>query len=83
MHHKSHLRSPVLSRREWMALMASARGLAQGVATRGIPPAPRAKPSGIPFHAYFTDIAAQAGLSARSSCVITCILHARNPAACC
>lgn len=36
--------------------------LAQGVASRGVKPTPRGKPSGLPFHARFVDIAAQAGL---------------------
>jgi hypothetical protein len=35
----------------------------QGVASRGVKPTPRGKPSGLPFHARFTDIAAQAGLT--------------------
>jgi len=48
--------------------MASAPGLAQGVASRGVTAAPRAKPSGIPFNAHFTDIAAQAGLTAPTIC---------------
>jgi enediyne biosynthesis protein E4 len=34
-----------------------------GMATRNLPPRPRGKPSGIPFLARFTDIAAQAGLT--------------------
>ena len=34
----------------------------EGMASRGVRPAPRAKASGRPFHARFTDIAAQAGL---------------------
>jgi hypothetical protein len=37
---------------------------AQGVASRGVKPSPRGKPSGLPFYAHFTDIAAQAGLTA-------------------
>ncbi len=37
-------------------------GQIQGMASRGIKAAPRGKPSGLPFHARFTDIAAQAGL---------------------
>lgn len=37
-----------------------ARG--QGVSTRTVKPQPRGKPSGLPFDACFTDIAAQAGL---------------------
>lgn len=35
---------------------------AQGVASRGVKPTPRGKPSGLPFHARFVDIAAPAGL---------------------
>src|SRR5437588_637968 len=34
----------------------------QGMSSRGVPPSPRGKPSGIPFHARFTDIADRAGL---------------------
>jgi hypothetical protein len=34
------------------------------MATRPVKPAPRGKPSGIPFTARFTDVAAQAGLTA-------------------
>ena len=33
-----------------------------GMASRGVKAAPRGKPSGLPFHARFTDVAAQAGL---------------------
>ena len=36
---------------------------AQGVATRSVKPVPRGKPSGIPFHAKFTDVAKAAGLT--------------------
>ena len=32
--------------------------------SRGVAPAPRGKPSGIPFLAHFTDVAKQAGLTA-------------------
>ncbi len=32
------------------------------MASRGVKSAPRGKPSGLPFHARFTDVAAQAGL---------------------
>src|SRR5262249_42066269 len=39
---------------------------APGMATRGVKPTPRGKPSGIPFHARFTDIAEQAGLKESS-----------------
>jgi len=38
--------------------------IAQGVASRGVRPIPRGKPSGLPFHAHFTDIAKEAGLAA-------------------
>ena len=37
--------------------------LAQGVSSRNVKPAPRGKPSGLPFHARFTDVAAEAGLT--------------------
>jgi hypothetical protein len=37
-----------------------ARG--QGISTRNVSPMPRGKPSGLPFHAHFTDIAESAGL---------------------
>ena len=36
----------------------------QGVASRGVKPQPRGKPSGLPFHARFVDVAASAGLTA-------------------
>jgi hypothetical protein len=36
----------------------------QGVVSRGVKPLARGKPSGLPFHARFTDIAEQAGLRA-------------------
>lgn len=32
------------------------------MASRGVPPTPRPKPSGLPFHARFTDVAYEAGL---------------------
>ena len=34
------------------------------MASRGVRPQPRGKPSGLPFHARFTDVAARAGLRA-------------------
>lgn len=40
------------------------RAQESGMASRGVKPQPRGKPSGLPFHAHFTDIAAQAGLRA-------------------
>jgi hypothetical protein len=55
---------PRLSRREWLALMGSSSAFAQGMASRGLKPAPRGKPSGVPFNSRFVDVAAQAGLKA-------------------
>ena len=60
------LRKPPVewTRRNFARLLALPLGplLGQGVATRNVAPGPRGKPSGLPFHAYFTDIAARAGL---------------------
>jgi hypothetical protein len=54
------------TRRRFTGLLAmpvlAAKG--QGVATRNVTPAPRGKPSGLPFHAHFTDVAQAAGLRA-------------------
>ena len=36
----------------------------QGSASRGVKPTPRGKPSGLPFHARFVDVAEEAGLTA-------------------
>jgi len=46
------------SRRDLLALFF------QGVASRGVKPQPKGKPSGIPFRSRFTDVAAAAGLTA-------------------
>ena len=58
-----------MNRREFLAVLAAGAASrlsgAQelgGMATRGIRPQPRGKPSGLPFHATFTDVAARAGL---------------------
>ncbi len=53
-------------RRDWLKLLAASgvRAWAQGISTRSVKPLPRGKPSGLPFHANFTDIAAAAGLRA-------------------
>ncbi len=53
-----------ISRRDflWMAT-SSTLAMAQGVTTRNLKPLPRGNPSGIPFLAHFTDVAAQAGLT--------------------
>ncbi|MBM3813140.1 MAG: CRTAC1 family protein [Acidimicrobiia bacterium] len=48
--------------RHWTFLLTASALLAQGVATRTVKPQPRGKPSGRPFHAKFTDVAAEAGL---------------------
>ena len=55
----------MLRRREFLAIAGGSSLLhAQGVATRGIRATPRGKPSGLPFHARFTDVAEAAGLRA-------------------
>jgi len=47
------------------ALAAAARAQRYGgMASRGVTPLPRGKPSGLPFHAKFTNVAAAAGLRA-------------------
>ena len=46
------------SRRDLLALFF------QGVASRGVKPQPKGKPSGLPFKSRFTDVAAAAGLTA-------------------
>jgi hypothetical protein len=56
----------VISRRRVLGLLATCaadRAFAQGVSSRGVKPQPRGKPSGRPFHARLTDVAAQAGLT--------------------
>jgi hypothetical protein len=62
------LNSPLLSRRELLlmaaACVASTSAASQGVSSRNVKPLPRGKPSGLPFNARFTDVAAQAGLTA-------------------
>ena len=55
-----------MTRREALSLpFLTLPGLAQdnrGMATRGVRPQPRGKPSGLPFHAHFVDVAEAAGL---------------------
>jgi len=57
----------IFTRRQMLALIAStpaaATAFAQGISTRGVKAQPRGKPSGRPFLARFTDVAAQAGLT--------------------
>ena len=50
-------------RRQVLALLASPL-LGQMVSSRGVTALPRGKPSGLPFNAFFTDVAAAAGLTA-------------------
>jgi hypothetical protein len=49
-----------MTRRELLALIPA--GAFGQMASRGVKPTPRGKPSGLPFHARFTDVAASAGL---------------------
>jgi len=62
-----------MTRRDMLSRLASAAALAGvrrsalaqtagGMAARHVAPQPRGKASGLPFHARFTDVAAQAGL---------------------
>ena len=55
----------MMTRRRMLALLAGAADVAyaQGISTRSVKPLPRGKPSGRPFLARFTDVAAQAGLN--------------------
>jgi hypothetical protein len=55
-----------MTRRTLLSLLAPALLRAQrgGMASRGVKPTPRGKPSGRPFNARLTDVAAQAGLTA-------------------
>jgi len=49
-----------MTRRQLLALVAT-DAFGQ-MASRGVKPMPRGKPSGLPFHAHFTDVAGKAGL---------------------
>jgi enediyne biosynthesis protein E4 len=66
--HLNYIESMVpLTRRSALGFLALPAGrlLGQaqtGMASRGVKPAPRGKPSGLPFHARFTDVANRAGL---------------------
>jgi hypothetical protein len=55
-----------MRRRDLLALLAAGPRLVrgQGMSRRSVKPAPRGKASGVPFHAQFTDVAANAGLRA-------------------
>ena len=57
----------IMTRRDMLLLLAASTPGARaqqtnGMASRGIAPQPRGKPSGLPFHARFTDVASAAGL---------------------
>src|SRR5262245_16228901 len=55
----------MLSRRLFLRALTCAEPVfGQGVASRGIKPQPRGKPSGIRFPSAFTDVAGRAGLRA-------------------
>src|SRR6202050_3814288 len=55
-----------LTRRSALGLLAwpfaRLQGQQEGRASRGVKASPRGKPSGLPFHARFTDVAQEAGL---------------------
>lgn len=51
------------TRRQFLWMAASTAAMGQGVVARNVKPQPRGKPSGLPFHAHFTDVAAEAGLT--------------------
>jgi enediyne biosynthesis protein E4 len=56
----------MITRRQVLALMACSAArpaFGQGISSRGVKAQPRGKPSGRPFPARFTDVAAQAGLT--------------------
>ncbi len=53
-----------LTRRACMGLLAAPLAARAQMASRGVSPVPRPKPSGLPFDASFTDVAAQAGMTA-------------------
>ncbi|HLY16954.1 MAG TPA: VCBS repeat-containing protein, partial [Bryobacteraceae bacterium] len=55
-----------LTRRAMLGLLTipAVRARAQGISSRGVKPMPRGKPSGLPWHSRFVDVAEQAGLRA-------------------
>ena len=55
----------MITRRSCLQLLSAPAGAwGQGVSSRGVKPLPRGKPSGLPFHARFIDVAKEAGLNA-------------------
>lgn len=53
-----------LTRRSLLALAAAVPMFGQGMASRGVRPQPKGKPSGLPFYTRFEDVAEAAGLTA-------------------
>lgn len=56
-----------VSRRHFVVLpagMVTCRLFGQGVASRSVKPEAKPAPSGLPFHAHFTDVVREAGLTA-------------------
>src|ERR1700730_2292247 len=66
---ENHTRRSRLTRRSLLSLSVvpaaklCAQSRAGGMASRGVKPLPRGKPSGIPFQARFVDVGEKAGLS--------------------
>src|ERR1035438_5592320 len=58
------MKSPRLTRRACMGLLAVPLVGRGQMSSRGVTPTPRARSSGLPFDASFTDVAAKAGLTA-------------------
>jgi hypothetical protein len=54
----------IFSRRTWLGLLAGPMIARGQMSTRGVSALPKAKASGMPFHACLTDVAAAAGLKA-------------------
>ena len=62
-----------MTRRDMLILLAASRPVAEarqvsGMASRGVSRQPRGKPSGLPFHAKFTDVGTAAGLRQAAVC---------------
>src|SRR5579864_5064699 len=58
--------TPMITRRNCLGVMAAplVSTWGQGIASRGVKPTPRGKPTGLPFHARFTDVGRETGLTA-------------------
>lgn len=53
----------MITRRHLLSTLTAASCFGQGVSSRGVKAQPRGRPSGRPFHARFTDVAREAGLT--------------------